>query len=208
MGSVALRRTCRYDLGLPLDHPSEAGQLEDKMTANRWFLHKALGLLVAVLATSWAASALSKDVVAQTPLPAINCSSTKPLIVDTTQFAALFRVLNEVPVTAKSEWETTNAYMARRQAALNVALAKSQFKCPRFIARVPISSEFDADTEMLNTKLDNVPGNRGIVGDEFTVSDAAPRPKPDGHIKECLRLHLYNPSIYLSYKAQSYLCRK
>jgi len=88
---------------------------------------------------------------AASPRPSAGCASAKPVIVDTAQFASLYRVMNAVAGAVKSEWETTDAYVARRESALNSALATSPFKCPRFVVRVPIVWKFDADTGLMNT---------------------------------------------------------
>lgn len=100
---------------------------------------------------------------AASPRSSAGCAAAKPVIVDTIQFAGLYRTMNAVAGAAKSEWETTGAYIARRQSALNAALAASPFKCPQFVVRVPIVWKFDADTGLMNT-------NRGGYSAEERVN--------------------------------------
>lgn len=83
--------------------------------------------------------------------PAVDCAVAKPIVVESSQFASLYRVMSAVGGAAKSEWETTETYISRRQNTLNTALAKSLFKCPRFIVKVPLKWRYDANKGLLNT---------------------------------------------------------
>jgi hypothetical protein len=123
----------------------------DTMTQTRW-LHLRTWLPSAVVLAAYAVALISApEAVAQSAPPKVNCASSKPVTVDTAQFATLYRVLSAVPGAAKSEWETTPAYIARRQEAMNVALSKSGFRCPRIVVKVPLVWKFDANTGLLNT---------------------------------------------------------
>lgn len=205
------------------------------MTATKRLLCRALLPGGAILASCLVALATGAEASAQSapPTSTIDCASTKPVTVDTAQLAALYRVLNSVAGDAKSEWETTPSYIARRQEALNAALAKSTFKCPRIIVRVPIVWKFDANTGLMNTygggysaqgmiELGDLQANLGPntggiyrgaskigANFDFTVNryNVAPRPKSAASISKCLQRALRPPSVFgYGYELESAWC--
>jgi hypothetical protein len=74
-----------------------------------------------------------------------DCGNAKPVTINTGQLAAVFKTLSASTGSEKTEFESMNDYILRRQVTLDAILAKSNFKCPKLEVRIPLQWKYSVE---------------------------------------------------------------